>query len=320
MTMARTLFANLVDYAGLFPPAKLEMSAAVDEYLHHRQLAEAWMLGPFVLATKTLPAFLEELAKQATLPDVPLRISLLFNLEEDFAKLALDWVQQWQQAVAWINESGLRISIDQIELKSPWPIVSQPELINTFLGFEQALRGSQSSSQKRPEVFVESAGSADAINHLLQLLRIVHDQTQAKHAYGFKYRTGSLRAEKIPSIETLANVIVACKQADVRWKATAGLHHVCRNRDAKLDLTNHGFLSLLCAVALAEQGAPAESLHEILAETDPGKFALAHDGIHYAGKLIPRESLTSARQRFCSFGSCSFAEPVADLLELGWLE
>ena len=41
----RSFMGGLVDYAGLFPPASLDMAAAVDEYAAHRAEQEAWMLG-----------------------------------------------------------------------------------------------------------------------------------------------------------------------------------------------------------------------------------------------------------------------------------
>ena len=40
---ARALFEGLVDYAGLFPPAALEMDAAVAEYARWRRAPEGFM-------------------------------------------------------------------------------------------------------------------------------------------------------------------------------------------------------------------------------------------------------------------------------------
>jgi hypothetical protein len=46
---AEALFANLIDYAGLFPPAALSMAGAVRNYGAYRRGEYAWMLGRFVL-------------------------------------------------------------------------------------------------------------------------------------------------------------------------------------------------------------------------------------------------------------------------------
>jgi len=45
----RALLAGLVDYAGLFPPASLEMPAALRNYAAYRTGPHAWALGRFVV-------------------------------------------------------------------------------------------------------------------------------------------------------------------------------------------------------------------------------------------------------------------------------
>ena len=47
---AEALFAHLIDYAGLFPPAALPTADAVRNYGAYRQGEYAWMLGRFVLS------------------------------------------------------------------------------------------------------------------------------------------------------------------------------------------------------------------------------------------------------------------------------
>jgi hypothetical protein len=45
----RALLANLIDYAGLYPPAALSMQDAVRNYAAYREGEHAWMLGRFVV-------------------------------------------------------------------------------------------------------------------------------------------------------------------------------------------------------------------------------------------------------------------------------
>ena len=56
-TTLRTLLHSLVDYAGLFPPAALDMHQAVHEYAHHRAGDHAWMLGHFIVPVSRLEEF-----------------------------------------------------------------------------------------------------------------------------------------------------------------------------------------------------------------------------------------------------------------------
>ena len=53
----RVLLESAVDYAGLFPPARLDMPAAVANYAAYRGGPDAWALGRFVVPAAELPAF-----------------------------------------------------------------------------------------------------------------------------------------------------------------------------------------------------------------------------------------------------------------------
>jgi hypothetical protein len=96
----------------------------------------------------------------------------------------------------------------------------------------------------------------------------------------------------IPSVEQVALVIVCCREAGVPFKATAGLHHAMRRGE------EHGFLNLLAATT-----APLAELETVLAEEDFAALDLS----------------AVDRALFVGFGSCSWREPVDDLVELGLL-
>ena len=44
----RALLTNVVDYAGLFPPAELSLDASIRNYARYRREPESWMLGRFI--------------------------------------------------------------------------------------------------------------------------------------------------------------------------------------------------------------------------------------------------------------------------------
>ena len=98
--------------------------------------------------------------------------------------------------------------------------------------------------------------------------------------------------EFTPTVEQVALVIACCRDAGVPFKCTAGLHHAVRHGG------EHGFLNILAATA-----APAGRLEAVLAEEDAAKLSLAG----------------ADRSLFVGFGSCSWREPVDDLVELGLL-
>lgn len=51
----RVLLTNLIDYAGLFPPAALSMQDAVRNYARYREGEHTWMLGKFVVPEARAP-------------------------------------------------------------------------------------------------------------------------------------------------------------------------------------------------------------------------------------------------------------------------
>jgi hypothetical protein len=121
--------------------------------------------------------------------------------------------------------------------------------------------------------------------------------------------------EAVPSVEQVALVIVACRDAGCVFKATAGLHHPIRRG------TQHGFLNLLAAVTFAHaHSAGAPELERVLAEEDPRAFSMEADGLAVHDRRADRAEIAAARERlFASIGSCSWREPVEDLAALGLL-
>jgi hypothetical protein len=155
----------------------------------------------------------------------------------------------------------------------------------------------------------------------LELLKtLVHQGARAK------VRTGGLRPEAIPSTSELATFIVNCASAGAAFKATAGLHHPIRSIRPLTYEPNaiagemHGFLNVLMASAFAISRAPIETVNEVLAERQSSSFLFTDSEVRWKGKSVPASMLREIRQRlFISFGSCSFDEPVEDLVSLGWL-
>lgn len=57
MKTIRFLLENLIDYAGLFPPAELTMAEAVRNYAAYRHSEHNWMLGRFIVPASRLQEF-----------------------------------------------------------------------------------------------------------------------------------------------------------------------------------------------------------------------------------------------------------------------
>jgi hypothetical protein len=83
---------NAIDYAGLFPPAALSMSDAVQQYATYRVDADAWALGRFVVPIARLDEMVEARGRSHTSMDADERWSLSALLgadaRDDLARLA----------------------------------------------------------------------------------------------------------------------------------------------------------------------------------------------------------------------------------------
>jgi hypothetical protein len=128
--------------------------------------------------------------------------------------------------------------------------------------------------------------------------------------YHAKLRTGGTEAATFPTASELADAIVGCLGRALAFKCTAGLHHAVRHTAADTGFEHHGFLNVLAATAAADAGADAGNVARILDERSSGALCAAICGLAH-------EEVLGVRRWFLSFGTCSVAEPLDDLLALG---
>jgi hypothetical protein len=105
--------------------------------------------------------------------------------------------------------------------------------------------------------------------------------------------------EHVPSVDELADFIRGCRERDLPFKATAGLHDAVRQNGA------HGFLNVLAAAVFDE---------DALTEEDAEAFRVTEAEFRWRDRAAP-----PSRGLFVSFGSCSFFEPVEELKALNLL-
>jgi hypothetical protein len=121
-------------------------------------------------------------------------------------------------------------------------------------------------------------------------------------------------------------MLTALAGRDLKFKATAGLHHPIRGchpftyePDGETGIM-HGFLNLFLAATDIYFGGTEDRAQQILDEQDPEAFRMTADTIGWRSFQWSAEQLRTVRGEFAiSFGSCSFMEPLQDLERLGWL-
>lgn len=308
MQSVRTLMAGAIDYAGLFPPAKLPMAQAVRNFAAYRGAPNAWMLGRFVTPVSRLTEF-EEAARALFPRDAadPWRISALtVNAGDPALDADLDRIYEFNAAHAFESGEGPigAAVIDMIELKA------------------DDARAVDAALDILPQdmlAFFEIPIAADPRGLVASLA--------GEPGVGAKVRTGGITPDAFPTTEHLARFIVACSAAATPFKATAGLHHAVRGAQRLTyepdsdSCTMHGFLNVFLASALAYvERAGASEVLRVLEDASPDAFRFDDRGVIVRGHRLENDRLSRAREAFVlSFGSCSFDEPIQELAALGAL-
>lgn len=323
----QVLLHEIVDYAGLFPPAALELDPALANYARYRNEPDAWMLGRFVCPTArlaSLPALAEPFSEAA-----PLRLVVLPRGGDNEAAFLGNLAGDVAAMKSLAADLGRRVAFDALEVRlPPFAVGGPPEplvhLARRFAGVLGELDG-----LLRPAFFeIPVARWTDAANWAQLAAAVAHglgDYNQSLPAgaprFGFKLRTGGLEPAAFPSASQITEAILACVRAGVPLKFTAGLHHPIRRYDPGVRTHMHGFINVFLAAILA-YGLHL-GRHDVLAileETDPAQF---HFGATFCGwdqaDATIGEVQWARRHVALSFGSCSFDEPREDLRALGWL-
>ncbi|RAP75936.1 hypothetical protein [Paenibacillus montanisoli] len=310
---AKQLLTELIDYAGLFPPAELPMEDAIRQFARYARDQDQWMLGKFVVPVSRL----DELE-----PHIG-----LFSQAQPLHLSAIGYrCRSSAECLELLNGSLARIRsfhadaqdaavIDTLDLPVP-PIPVQGQLL-TAVGAETAGAGLRTFCE-----FTYALDSHWESNMLeaIHQLAIYNAASEAK--LGLKLRTGGLSAEAFPAPEQVALVLQACRDSAVSLKFTAGLHHPIRMHRTEVSAKMHGFLNVFIAGLLAHaHGLDRKRITEIVEDEDPNHFRFTDDGLEWNAFSIPTAEIQRYREKALTvYGSCSFDEPRDELRELYKLE
>jgi len=310
----RALLADIVDYAGLFPPAGLPMREAVAAYARHRASARRWMLSRFICPVLRLEEFHEAAGPFLVAGKDPWPMSLLGRTARTEAGHLAALAEDLDRAGALLDRIGSGVRYEAWETKFPQIDAEDCLRILERTGEECERRG-----VTIPALFVEVPVSDPGRVAMLANVLARHNGEGRAPRVGLKIRTGGLDPAVFPSPAEVAGFVIAARDAGVPMKATAGLHHPVRRFAPEVNTKMHGFLNLFGGAALARAHRwSGPQLTRILEEEDPARFVLDEDGLDWRGFRVDPGGLRDARRLLAvSFGSCSFDEPVEDLEALG---
>lgn len=275
------LLECFIDYAGLFPPAKLSAPDAIHEFLEFRK-SNDWLSSNFATPLNNLIALTE--AWPGDLEDTG--FCLLGN-----ARVEGDFAQALEEDLSKIDSLPDHLIVVSYEIKA----IDQA-------GLARVVDATVNCDYLIP---VEIPYSEDLTSWILPL-------SETDNAMP-KFRTGGTEPGSVPIAESLAHFISECVQLDVPFKLTAGLHHAYPNKNKETGDIQHGFLNVLAATTLATtEDFNRKELTEVLLAS-PQELIWEGDSFVWKGESFGLEELREGKLFFQSFGSCSLAEPLADL-------
>lgn len=317
----RALLAESIDYAGIFPPARLRLSEAMRNYAHYRQQDEAWMLGRFVCPASRLAEL--PVAGEALNGSAPLRFSAIARGGETAEQFLANLSADINDIQAFQTLHDKHVLGDVLEVRLP-PEVFAGDDYRDAVHLLNAVSDTIHKTGLLPmTIFCESPAweNVERLIGVLSTQYSVHRTQSSSRPFGVKLRTGGLDAAAFPSPEQLAAAIAACRDAGVFWKATAGLHQPLRHFDATLETWQHGFVNILAAAVFADAHKLDEfHISQILQADSGDRFRFDDEALVWHDLRVDTDQIRTARQRsLVSFGSCSFTEPCDGLRAYGWL-
>ena len=293
MKLRNALLNELIDYAGLFPPAGEDMTTAVQNYAEYLRGPDRSALGKFIVPLTRLEEFEDAAADSfPRTTSTPWRISVLVA---DDVRHAAEVMGKFNARHSIQSRRGLA-TIEVAELKAS----TIEEIAN--------------QQQDLPRIFTsyfEIPVTGD-VPTLVKAIKAVSSRA--------KIRTGGVTREAFPSSQAIIDFMLACHAESVPFKATAGLHHPVRGEyrltyepDTQKGMM-YGFLNVFVAAALLAAGENEDVAVGALKETNRASFEFFDDHLQWRDKRLTGKQLAHVRAKNAiSFGSCSFREPIDEL-------
>jgi hypothetical protein len=276
---------GLIDFAGLFPPAVLDMHSAVRQYLEYSHSAYRRALGKFIINLEQFPYLWD--AAGDYVRGLPLSVIVAPESDWDDLRRLLD--------------KGY--SIDAVEIKGADGAVEVERLIEqvpagVMAYFETPVYGTTAQMLSA----VEAAGA------------------RVKLRMGGTVADAFPKPQAIAQIlAELANRRMVFKATAGLHHAVRGRYPLTYAPGSPTAVM-HGFMNLACAAAVLYFGGETQEAIEVLEEEWRGAWQVSPEALKWQQNSWNSDELSEVRKKFfAGFGSCSFEEPVRELEALKWL-
>ncbi len=305
---------RLIDYAGLFPPSRLDMRPAVENFLSYRESEASDMLSAFIIPASRLAElepYSEPFSSQGPVP-----FSVITGGGDDAESCLQLTTKGMQQISRFLEIHSGRTEVPTLEIKLPDFDPDEDELLRLCSEIRSLADKTLPSA---PDIFFEPVRNQFWRARVDMLTAVLQKMDKASAKNGFKLRCGGVEAHMFPTINQVAAALHACLKRGIPFKGTAGLHHPVRHFNDSVDTKMHGFLNVFGAAVLGKaHGWNEAEIARMLLDEKPENFIFSDTGFSWEGIEATTAQIHEVRSSLASsYGSCSFTEPLEDLETLG---
>lgn len=315
-TAVQCFLHNIIDYAGLFPPASLNLEESFGNFIKYHSGTHSWMLSKFICPFKKtselsmLPAFRGSEQK--------IRLSLLASQSsktDDFLQVFANDILNFRNLPGEFHNNS---TFETIEIKFPDELIQKGSKNEMQIFLDRLTETVKEHFNHRIFIFCELPLIGDFTYNMNHAVQAISMHNERFGDAGFKLRTGGTDRSDIPMPEIVVSTIRHSLVQNVTLKFTAGMHHPIRHHDKNLNAMMHGFINVFGAGILAFRHTISDrELREMICDENSSNFVFSEDTFQWREWISDTEEIHGARNRLVlSFGSCSFDEPVEDLQSL----
>jgi len=306
---------RIIDYAGMFPPAKLSFASAFSNYLNYQDDSDNWMMERFVFPI-TKHNEIADFSPQLNSHNQIIKLSILPQYDDSEVVFLENFKLDFEQLTLATKVSPARFDLNFFEFKLPKNL-AEADQNRVYRFFDELLSIAKTHPHHKPQFFIEMSIGSDWKYSMNRFTNLLTYYPQAKHL-GFKLRCGGITSDTFPEAFIVANAIHLCREKSLPIKFTAGLHHPLSHFNSSLNTRMYGFFNILGAAVLSYTHLLSlNELEEMITEERIDHFSFADQGMKWRDYVVNTEQIKQAREKFCmGYGSCSFDEPRQDLRSL----
>jgi hypothetical protein len=321
----KAFMREIIDYAGLFPPAELSLDTSLHKYNKYRTSDDAWMLSRYIIPAGRL-AELSPYGETLFGEGESFGFSILGKRTETVSDYR-EHLQDIGEALEQFHENhGDRVQTDVLEIKLPREAVfaNDTDLLADI--YEETAHHFGDVKKFPDDIFFEGIFDKNwekEIAVILESMNAYNNNPSAKNGIkaGFKLRCGGVEASMVPSTEQVAFTLNKVREQNLALKCTAGLHHPIRHYDDSVNTKMHGFFNVFGGAMLGyAYDFSDEEMQGVIKEEDSDQFSFTDTGFRWKEYEVSTKDIEELRKvALISFGSCSFDEPREALQQLGLL-